>query len=69
MDRASLASVPDVLDARDIAKILGVGYTKALKVIRYGGFNYIRIGKTYKVSKQNFINWLDCSKSEVLPLN
>jgi len=62
VQKASLSSLPDVLDARDVASVLGIGYTKALRVIRYGGMNYIRIGCAYRVSKDNFIQWLNCSK-------
>ena len=54
--------MPDVLDARDIASVLGIGYTKSLQLVRYGGMKYIRIGRVYRVSKQNFTDWLNCSQ-------
>jgi len=69
VQKASLASLPDVLDARDIASVLGIGYVKALRLIRYGDMNYIRIGCAYRVSKDNFINWLNCSQPTEIELD
>lgn len=49
---------PEILTAKMIAQILGVGYTKALHTIQYGQMHYIKIGNTYRVPKQSFIKWL-----------
>lgn len=49
---------PEVLTAKMIAEILGIGYTKALHTIQYGEMKYIKIGNTYRVPKQSFIEWL-----------
>ena len=64
--KVCLASLPDVLNARDIASVLNIGYVKALHLIRFGGMNYIQIGKTYRISKQNFISWLNCAQPMVI---
>ena len=69
MSKVTIASLPDVLNARDIACVLNIGYVKALGLIRYGGMNYIRIGKTYRVSKQNFVDWLNCSQPMIITLD
>ena len=69
MKKVSLSNLPDVLTARDISRVLGTGYNKALLAIRYGGMNYIRLGNTYHVSKSNFINWLNCDKPTVIKLD
>ena len=69
MQKISLDSMGDVLDAKDIAGILGIGYTKALKLIRFSGMNFIQIGRVYKVSKQNFIDWLNCSKPIIIDMD
>ena len=66
MQKAYLDSLPDVLDAKDIAQVLGIGYVKSLNLIRFGGMNYIKIGRVYKVSKQNFTEWLNCCKPRVI---
>lgn len=49
---------PEILTAKMIAQILGIGYTKALHTIQYGEMQYIKIGNTYRVPKQSFIEWL-----------
>lgn len=49
---------PEILTAKMIAQILGIGYTKALHTIQYGQMHYIKIGNTYRVTKQSFIEWL-----------
>ncbi|MCL2398533.1 MAG: helix-turn-helix domain-containing protein [Defluviitaleaceae bacterium] len=69
MQKASLVSLPDVLDAKDIAGFLGIGYVKALKLIRYGGMRYIQIGRVYRVSKANFTDWLNCEQSMIINLD
>ena len=66
MKNASIDLLPDVLDAKDIAAFLSIGYVKSLKLIRYGGMKYIQIGKVYRVSKANFIEWLHCDKSMII---
>jgi excisionase family DNA binding protein len=67
--KVSFTSLPDVLDARDVASALGIGYTKALKLIRYGGMNFIQLGRVYRVSKQNFADWLNCTQPRVIDLD
>lgn len=62
-------SLPSVLSARDISKVLDIGYVKALKVIRYGGMNYLQLGREYRVSRDNFIRWLNCSAPTVIDLD
>ena len=49
---------PEILTAKMIAEILGIGYTKALHTIQYGEMHYIKIGNTYRVPKKSFIEWL-----------
>ncbi|WFA09523.1 helix-turn-helix domain-containing protein [Tissierella sp. Yu-01] len=53
-----LNEYPDVLNAKMIAKSLGIGYVKALNLIKYGGIKYIKIGNVYRVPKTCFIDWL-----------
>lgn len=58
---ASLESLPDILDAKTISEFLSIGYVKSLKLIQYGDIPYLKIGNTYRVSKQNFLEWLNQS--------
>lgn len=69
MAKASLDTLPDALSARDISKVLGLGYTKSLRLIRFGGLPYIKLGNTYRVSKQNFIDWLNSSETKIIELD
>lgn len=69
LKKVYLASMPDVLDAKDVSKVLGIGYVKALRLIQYGDMNYIKVGRTYKVSKQNFVNWLNCPEPKIIELD
>ena len=66
MGKACLATLPDVMTAKDVAGVLGISYVMALRLIRFGGMNYVRIGRAYRVSKQNFTDWLHCSKPMVI---
>ena len=52
------SNYPEVMDAKMIAEILNIGYVKALKLVRYGGIKYIKIGNVYRIPKQSFINWI-----------
>ncbi|WP_105618648.1 helix-turn-helix domain-containing protein [Vallitalea okinawensis] len=54
-----LNECPDALNPKMIANILGIGYSKALNLVKYGDMDYIRIGNTYRVSKDNFIEWFN----------
>lgn len=54
----TIKEMNEILDARMICNYLGVGYTKALNLIKYGGLDYIKIGNTYRVTKKAFEEWL-----------
>jgi len=52
-------NLPTVLSVSDIAKVLAVGYSKALKIAKYSDLDTIKLGKSYRVTKSNFVTWLD----------
>lgn len=54
----SLAEYPDVLNPKMVAQYLGIGYSKALALIKSGAIPCIRIGNHYKVYKAGLIQWL-----------
>lgn len=60
-DKSEESLYPEVLDARQIADILRIGYVKALHIIRFGGMDYLKIGRTYRVSRSVFEKWLERS--------
>ena len=53
----------EVYSYKDIMTMLGIGKNQAYLLIKSGKFPIIRIGKTYKVSKQVFDLWLHRTKS------
>ncbi len=59
-------SMPDILTAEIIAAYMGIGYVKALNLIKYGGIPYKKIGSVYRVHKKVFEKWLMEPKSEVI---
>ena len=40
-----------MLTAVEVAEILKIPYESALKFIRYSGIDYIKVGRTYRVSE------------------
>ena len=48
----------EVYSYKDIMAMLGIGKNQAYALMKSGEFPIIRIGKTYKVSKQVFDCWL-----------
>ena len=50
-------------NARDITKIMGICYAKALAFIKYSGITYIKINRTYLVEKSIFERFLSENKT------
>jgi len=48
----------EIYTYKDIMKILGIGKNQAYQLLKSEEFPVIRIGKTYKVSKYVFNQWL-----------
>ena len=69
MSKVRIETLPDVLDAKDVASVLGIGYVKALKLMRYGGMNSMRIGRVYRIYKDSFIYWLSCTELTIIDLD
>ena len=55
----TLQQFPEILTAKEISMYLGIGYSKALHLLRFGNIPYIKIGNTYRVSKSRFETWLN----------
>ena len=55
-------------NARDITKIMGICYAKALAFIKYSGITYIRINRTYLVEKSIFERFLSETKTVEIEL-
>jgi len=65
---AMAQELPEILTARDIAGYLGIGYNKALRLIRYGGIPYLKLNNTYRVSRERFLNWLQSDETKLVQL-
>lgn len=67
MNGITLESLPEILTANGIAEYLGVSYNYALSIIKYK-LTYIRLGNSYRVTKANFINFINCEQSQEMKL-
>jgi predicted DNA-binding transcriptional regulator AlpA len=52
-------SYPDVLQVADIQQILGIGRRQAYELVNSGQFHVIRIGKSIRVLREVFFNWMN----------
>jgi hypothetical protein len=50
---------PMVLTAKHVSQILGCSLRIAYEVMDYEGFPLLRVGRSKKVSREAFFNWLD----------
>jgi len=66
MQKISLDSLPDVLSPKDVASVLGVGYAKALYLVKHGGIVHIQAGNHYLVSKVRFIEWVNADTTRII---
>ncbi|AOT72807.1 MerR family transcriptional regulator [Geosporobacter ferrireducens] len=64
----AFSNYPEILNAKMIAEILGIGYIKSLKLIKYSDMKYIKIGNVYRVPKKCFVEWLHSDESKVINL-
>ncbi len=51
--------LPDILTAKEVAQYLGIGYVKALNLLKYGGLPSVKLGNTFRISKDMLIKWLN----------
>lgn len=51
----------EILTQRDIQNILKIGRDKVYKLLKHGDIPSIQIGKSYRVSRKAFEDWLDYS--------
>lgn len=53
-----LKEYPDLLVPADVSKILGTTIKTVYKMIDYGYFYSIKVGRTYRIPKIRFIEYL-----------
>lgn len=55
---STINTLPDILTAKEISKYLGISYNSTLKLIKYN-MVYLKLGNTYRVTKNNFLKFLN----------
>lgn len=51
--------LPEMLSAKEVAEILKIGYVKALELMKYGTIPSIKLGNTYRTSREALNNWIN----------
>lgn len=64
----TLEELPEILDAKTIGEFLGISYNSALKLVRYNMI-YLKLGNKYRVTKINFIKFLQSDESREAVIN
>ena len=54
-----LESYPDILNLKDVANYCRISKDSACKACIDGKLKHIRIGRLYKITKENLINFLE----------
>lgn len=57
-----LEAYPDVLSLKDVANYVHISKDTARKACLAGELKHIRIGRLYKITKENLIDFLENSK-------
>jgi excisionase family DNA binding protein len=55
-------NLPEVLKAKDVSTFLNVSSRYAYEIMERNDFPTLRIGRTKRVMKQDFLNWLEKQK-------
>lgn len=48
-----------ILTVKDISKILGIGISKAYKLVKTEGFPKIRLGRQIRIPSEAFYKWMN----------
>ncbi len=55
------ANYPDVVDIKDLQRMLNIGRNLAYSIIQNGEIRFRKVGKTYKILKKDIISYLENS--------
>ena len=55
----TVESLPLVLTPKDIAKVLQISRNTTYEIMHRKDFPTLKIGKQYRVSREQFLNWLN----------
>ena len=56
--KSNFNELPDLLDAEMISEYLGLSYNSTLRLIKYN-MEYLKLGRYYRVTKDNFSKFLN----------
>ena len=59
----------EVFSPQEIAKILKISYEKALDFVKYSGIPYVKIGRVYRVTKDNFEAFMNSSETRIIDIS
>lgn len=51
-------NIPTLLSAKEVSEILKIGYVKTLDLMKYGQIPSIKLGNTYRTSKEALTEWI-----------
>lgn len=57
-----MPNLPEVLKAKDVSNFLNISIRYAYEIMEHKDFPTIRIGRSKRVMKQDFLNWLEEQK-------
>lgn len=57
-----MINLPEVLKAKDVSDFLNVSSRYAYEIMERNDFPTIRIGRTKRVMKQDFLDWVEQQK-------
>ena len=64
-----LSEYPEILNARNVAEYLNVGYIRALEILKNSTLPSIKIGNTYRITRNKFEEWVNKPEKQVaLPI-
>lgn len=59
MSQCTWDNVPIILSIRDVAQLLDIGQTKAYELVNSGTIPRLKIGKTFKISRDVLKKWIE----------
>lgn len=55
----------EVLDPKDVMKILNIGRRQTYELLENPPFHTVRVGRLIKISKKSFYEWLNGEQNQV----
>lgn len=59
MSSLEINDLPPVLEVADVQKFLKIGKNQAYELCNSGQFHVVKVGRSIKISREVFINWLN----------